>query len=421
MKYKWLIAGALLLAMLTMCAGIVGVMWFSISRADIWDVSFVGIGLNAVSAEADEEQRVTVNGPATLNVNTDTENTAGDITIVGGAGDEIVIKLHKTAWAATQADAEAELAAIKVSVTQNGDAVTVEVERPRSVGFVNQNRADTVDFIITVPNETAVTATTSFGDVSLSGTAGEVNLKTSFGDVSVKDVQGGAVEARTDFGEVSLEDVTADRDVDAHSSSGRVRLENVEAEGKVNLTTDFGGVEFKTGRADSLIADTSSGKVELSGLSVTGTVIAKSDFGEVKLTQVEAGSYDLDTSSGEIMLEGVSGAVKAHTDFGDIEVTQAEDATLDLDTNSGAITFAGSLGDGPHTLKTDFGGVKLSLPEETALDFDLSTDFGKIKSDFPITIQGEQEQTHWQGTINGGGESLTAETSSGDISIEILK
>jgi DUF4097 and DUF4098 domain-containing protein YvlB len=154
---------------------------------------------------------------------------------------------------------------------------------------------------------------------------------------------------------------------------------------------------------------------------VSGIVIAKSDFGEVTLSKVEAGSYDLDTSSGEITLEGASGAVKAHTDFGNIEVTEAEAVTLDLNTDSGAITFAGSLGDGPHILKTDFGSVNLSLPEETALDFDLSTDFGKIKSDFPITIQGEQEQTHWQGTINGGGESLTAETSSGDISIEILK
>jgi len=423
MKYKWLIAGALLLAMLAMCAGVVGVMWFSISRATVSGINFVGIGLNAVSAEADEEQRVTVNGPATLAVNADSENTAGDITIIGGEGDEIVIEAHKTAWAATQADAEAELAAIKVNVTQNGDAVTVEVQRPQQVAccFINDNRIDTVDFTITVPTETGVTATTSFGDVSLSGTMGDADLKTSFGDMNVRDVQGGAVEARTDFGEVSLEDVTADGNVEAHSSSGKITLENVKAEGEVNLTTDFGGIEFKTGNADSLTAETSSGNVELSGLSVSGIVIARSDFGEVTLSKVEAGSYDLDTSSGEITLEGASGAVKAHTDFGNIEVTEAEAVTLDLNTDSGAITFAGSLGDGPHTLKTDFGSVKLALPEETALDFDLSTDFGKIKSGFPITIQGEQEQNHWQGTINGGGESLTAETSSGDISIEILK
>jgi DUF4097 and DUF4098 domain-containing protein YvlB len=421
MKYKWLIAGALLLAMLAMCAGVVGVMWFSISRATVSGINFVGISFDAVSAEADEEQRVTVNGPATLTVNADSENTAGDITIIGGEGDEIVIEAHKTAWAATQADAEAELAAIKVNVTQIGDAVTVEVQRPQQVGFINDDRIDTVDFTITVPTETDVTATTSFGGVSLSGTVGDADLKTSFGDMNVRDVQGGAVEARTDFGEVSLEDVTADGNVEAHSSSGKIMLENVKAEGEVNLTTDFGGIEFKTGRTDSLTAETSSGNVELSGLSVTGIVIAKSDFGEVTLSKVEARSYDLDTSSGEITLEGASGAVKAHTDFGNIEVTEAEAVTLDLNTDSGAITFAGSLGDGPHILKTDFGSVNLSLPEETALDFDLSTDFGKIKSGFPITIQGEQEQNHWQGTINGGGESLTVETSSGDISIEILK
>jgi DUF4097 and DUF4098 domain-containing protein YvlB len=398
-------------------------MWFSISRADIWDgeVGLVVIRFDAVSAEADEEQRLIVEGPATLTVNTGAQNAAGDITIIGGPGDEIVIEAHKTAWGATQADAEAELAAIKVNVTQNGNAVTVEVVGSRLVGFINQNRPDTVDFTITVPNETAVTASTSFGDVSLSGTAGDADLKTSFGEVSVKDVQGGAVEARTDFGEVSLEDVAADGDVEAHSSSGKITLEDVEAEGDVNLSTDFGGIEYKTGSAGSLTADTSSGEVDLSDLSVAGAVTARSDFGGLTLTNVEAGSYDLDTSSGEIKVEGATGPVKAHTDFGDIDVTEAEEATLDLGTNSGAITFAGSLGDGPHTLKTDFGSIKLMLPEETALDFDLKTDFGKLKSDFPITIQGEQEQTHWRGAINGGGESLTAETSSGDISIEFLK
>ncbi|MBI3243949.1 MAG: DUF4097 family beta strand repeat protein [Chloroflexi bacterium] len=423
MKYKWLIAGSLLLAMLAMCVGIVGIIWFSISRAAISGIRWSGFELSTVSAEADEEQSFTVSGPAILSVNTGVENAAGDITIIGGTGDEIVVKAHKTAWGASQEDAEAGLAEIKVNVTQNGDAVTVEVQRPRPVNFIGigGQRTDTVDLTITVPATTKVTASTSFGDVSLSGTMGDADVKTSFGDVSVKDVQGGAVEARTDFGEMSLEDVTADGNVEAHSSSGKITLDNVEAEGDVNLSTDFGGIEFKTGNADSLVADTNSGKVELSGLSVAGLVMARSNFGEVKLTKVDAGSYNLDTSSGDINVEGASSSVKAHTDYGDINVTEAEAVTLDLSTDSGAITFAGSLGDGPHTIKTDFGSVKLKLPEETALDFDLSTDFGKIKSDFPITIQGEQEQTHWQGTINGGGERLTAETSSGDISIEILK
>ncbi len=421
MKFKWLIVGGLLLAMLAMCAGIVGVMWFTVSRAGISNFQFGAINLATISAEADEEQRVAVSGPATLSVQPNAKNAAGDITVIGGTGNEIVVKAHKTAWGASQQDAEAALAALKVTVTQNGDAVTVDVQRPQPVNFIGigQQRTDTVDLTISVPADTAVTATTDFGDVSLAGTTGDADLQTSFGEVSAKDVEG-AVDLRTEFGEVMLSDV-AGKEVKAHTSSGKIVLENVTSDGDVNLTTDFGDVEFRTGRADSLTADTSSGKVELSDLAVSGAVTAQSDFGGLTLTKVEAKTYDLNTSSGAITVEGASGAVKAHTDFGDVEITEAEAATLDLDTNSGAITFAGSLGDGPHTIKTDFGSVKLKLPEAAALDFDLKTDFGKIKSDFPITIQGEQEQTHWQGTINGGGESLTAETNSGDISIEILK
>ena len=85
-----------------------------------------------------------------------------------------------------------------------------------------------------------------------------------------------------------------------------------------------------------------------------------------------------------------------------------------------ALAYAGSLAGGPHTLKTDFGNIRLALPEKPALTLALKTAFGQIKSTFPITTSGELKDDHWQGAINGGGASLTARTSSGDVSLEIL-
>ena len=396
MRYKWMVVGGLVLALVALCAGIIAVSWFSVARLRASGVNWRVFSADTVSAEADEEQRFTVNRPAVLSV----ENSAGEITVTGGEGDEIVVAAHKTAWGATQTEAEAALAALKVTITQNGNAVTVRVEQPEKIVIVGSSRSDTVDFTISVPTETAVSASTSFGDAALSGTTGDADLKTDFGEVNVHDVKGS---------------------VTAESSSGAIEAKRVGAEGQtLKLETSFGKIVLEDAAAAEVSLNSNSGEIELTRVEATGAVSVKTDFGAVTLEQVTADVYDLRTNSGKITLHGAHGAVKAHTDFGDVEVTEAGDADLDLSSNSGSIHFSGSLGEGPHTVKTDFGSIQLALPEKAALTFDLKTSFGKIKSAFPITTSGDLENDHWRGTINGGGASLTAQTNSGDISLDIL-
>lgn len=411
---KWLIAGILVLAELALCGAIVGLSWLGIARAQAGDVSWRFFSVDAISAEADDEQRLAVDGPATLSV----EDPNGNIVITGGEGDEIVIQAHKTAWGPNQAEAEAALARLKLNITQNGNQVTVRVEQPSKVVIVGTSRSDRVDFTITVPTETAATVNTDFGDVTLSATTGDADLQTNFGQVSVTDVAGD-LSLRSDFGEVTLENITAGT-VTAHSNSGAIKLAQVAAGDAVDVSSDFGLIWFEDGQAGSLLADTNSGEVKLTDLAVSGDLTAHSDFGSLTLERVGAEAYDLSTNSGEITVNGASRSVKAHSDFGNVVVTNGEAVTLDLKTNSGSVTFSGSLGDGPHTLSSDFGSVTLSLPEGAALTFDLQTDFGKIRSAFPITTHGDLDTDHWVGTINGGGASLTAKTNSGDISLEIL-
>jgi len=128
----------------------------------------------------------------------------------------------------------------------------------------------------------------------------------------------------------------------------------------------------------------------------------------------------VDTSSGKITLVVVGGIIKASSDFGDINVTSTQPATIDLYTNSGSVDYTGPLGVGPHSLVTDFGDISLNLPKDTAITFDLETDFGKLKTEFPITLEGGVKHDHWRGTLNDGGAELTATTNSGDISFDML-
>jgi DUF4097 and DUF4098 domain-containing protein YvlB len=406
----WLVAG-LTLAELGLCAAILYITWTSVGwfRAGGFEVR--AFEVDRFSAQATEEQRRAVSGPATLTV----ENTLGDVTVQAGADEAVVVGFTKTAWGPSQAEAEARLAQLVVTITQSGDSIRVVVTQPKEVTVIGSHRSDQVDFTIQVPAQTQVTARTGFGALAATGTTGDVSLHTGSGTVIARDITG-SLDLGSDFGNVTVEGAASET-VSIDSSSGELELEDTHVNGRLEAHSDFGSITVSRGGAGELDVSSSSGNLTLTSLSVTGTAVAKTDFGRIRLTQVQAGAYDLQTSSGDITVDGGHGSLKAHTDFGSVAVTGVAEATVDLFTSSGSVTFEGALGPGPHTLQSDFGGVRLTLPAETAVNFDLSTDFGSITSEFPVTLDGGQglDDDHWRGTLNGGGARLTVHTNSGDI------
>ncbi len=421
MKGKWIIAGALIFAEVALCAGITASLWagfYGITDGiNDFRIQLGDIGGANVSVTADEEQTLETDGPVTLDVNKGNQTAFGSVTITGGSGTEVVVTAHKVGWGADEAAAQKAIDNLKVIVTQTGDTIKVNVQRADptfTLGNVNYSR---VDFTITVPTETTVNAVTDFGDITLSGVEGEVSLDTDNGAISVDSVTSGELTANTGFGEIKFEDVKADN-ITAESSSGEISFSQVSATGSIKLDTQFGGITFDGGKAGNIDVGTSSGDIKLTGLTSDGSVIADTDFGSVNISKVSASAYQVTSSSGALTVDGASGGITAHTDYGDVTVTHATDAALDLSTNSGAIEFSGTLDGGPHKLQSDFGNISLEVPEDTELSVDLKTEFGRIKSDLPITLIGDQENNHWIGDVNGGGEVLTAETNSGAITIE---
>ncbi len=426
----------LVVALLFVLAGIAGTLFFTFrSGGSVFNT-------NLVSASAEESKTLKAEGPITLKVVDD----AGSVTIVGAEVDSVEIEVVKTAHAPTQARAEAELKKIKYDIKQTGNAITIRYTVPNIQVNIPVNVVDanweTVDFIVTVPNETTVDVDAGFGEVSVSATNGDVKIVNDFGDVTVKNIEGGVtvetesgqvdassinarsanIDLTSGFGKVSLEKASG-KDILLHSQSGVLDMSDVRASGKVEMSTDFGDTLFNSGSASSLTIETNSGKVTLGTLNLRGTLKAKSDFGEISLEQVKATSYDLQTNSGSITVDGASGKVKAHSGFGSVTVKNADSVTLDLNTQSGPVEFEGSLGDGPHTVHSDFGEISITIPADSALNVDLTTDFGSIKSEIPITVvlSGEVEKSHQTGTMNDGGPQLTVETQSGSISIQASK
>src|SRR6185295_12508670 len=161
MQRKWLIASLLFLAELLVLGGII-----ISSRSGLSWQSVLGLrfrpGSSAFSAEGDEDQSFGAGGAASLDVVTH----AGEVTIAGGTGSQIQVHAHKTGWGSDQAGADAALAALKVIMTQSGDAISIRVEQPAEFQLGGAS-GGSVDFTIEVPVGAAVTAHSDFGAVEL--------------------------------------------------------------------------------------------------------------------------------------------------------------------------------------------------------------------------------------------------------------
>ena len=431
----------LIVALVFVCAGIGAVAFFSI-RGNGGDF-FTGRVQSSATEEESKTLKVDAKSPVTLNVNDD----AGSVTVIGADVDSVQVKAVKTAHATTQARADEEVKAIKYSIEQTGNTVTLTYQVPHATtNLPNVNvfdlNVDTIDFIITVPNETVVDIESSFGDVKVSDIKGDVTIANNFGEVTVGNIEGslsvdndnGAVQAggieagvgdiniHTGFGKVTLGKANS-ANITIDSNSGAINIDVVRATGSFSVNTDFGDTTFESGSAASLRIETNSGKVSITKVNISKELKVDNDFGEIELKQTFAGSYDLHTNSGGVTVDGAKNKLKAYTDFGNINIKNAQSVTMDLKTNSGTINFSGSLGTGPHMVKSDFGGIELALPTDSKLDVDLKTDFGGISSDIPLTVtlDGDTDKNHQVGTMNGGGGQLTVSTNSGGINITAIK
>jgi DUF4097 and DUF4098 domain-containing protein YvlB len=432
-----IIIALLVAALMLVLAGIAAVIFFTANGGFSTNNPFDRRNISS-QLEESKSLKVEAGKPLTLKV----IDNSGGVTVTGADVDKVQVKVIKTAYDSTQARADAEVKTIKYTIEQTGNNITLKYELSESMNF--SNKVNTVDFVVTVPHETTVTTDSNIGKVSVAGTKGNVDIQSDFGDIALENIEGalsvktnsGGVSAtsieaghedinlNSDFGAITLKNANG-KDIMLDSNSGRITLTEVRATGDITTKTDFGDTRFENGSANSLDVKTNSGGVSLTKVTVRKETKVQDDFGEIKLQQALAASYDLHTNSGSITVDGAKGKLKAHTDFGGIKIENAQAVTLDLETKSGTVEFMGSLGMGPHRVQSDFGEIDLTLPADSKLNVDLSTSFGKIKSDLPITVTlngtSESEGDQIVGSINGGGDQFTAKTSSGAVNINTSK
>jgi hypothetical protein len=185
----------------------------------------------------------------------------------------------------------------------------------------------------------------------------------------------------------SISGSTAGGDLNFTKINGTIKFET--SGGNINLESSEGECDVSTSGGDVVIKD------------VKGPVKLQTSGGSIRCDNV-AGDLDAGTSGGDIRMRGISGRINAETSGGNVEVAlKGENRGVELHTSG--------------------GNIRIEVPSNIKADLDASTTGGKVKCDMPITLLGEIEMSSLKGTINGGGPTLKAETSGGDIRIAAAK
>jgi DUF4097 and DUF4098 domain-containing protein YvlB len=248
-----------------------------------------------------------VKGKPDLHVKTED----GAVRIEAGAGSEIDARVTTEGWRIAPGE-------VRITESQTGDRVDIEVRLPNNFGFRTGRRSVTV--ALRVPKEADLEVHTGDGSIEVHPVSGRVNLSTGDGSITVDGLQG----------EIRL-----------HTGDGSIRATGLS--GRLAADTGDGSMDVR-GRFDVLDLRTGDGGID-----------AAADAG----SKVEA-AWSFRSGDGSITLrlpEGLGAEVDAHTGDGGISLDRAVTVTGTVKEN----TLRGTLGAGGPPLKIQTGNGSIRL------------------------------------------------------------
>src|SRR6202140_1922453 len=208
-----------------------------------------------------------VNGPVDLEVLT----RSGDITVRNGAAGTVSIhaKIHSgNSWFGGDHKQEVQELQNNPPIPQNGNSIRID--------YVNLNNIS-IDYEISVPENTAIRAHTGSGNQDVEGIKGNIDLESGSGDLKL-----------------------------------------------ARLT---GELRFQTG----------SGNVR--GRELSGPAKAKAGRGDIEIEETAAGDVDIRTGSGNIKVSGINGGFHAEAGSGDIHGEGSPKNMWNVRTGSGNVNL----------------------------------------------------------------------------------
>ena len=320
----------------------------------------------------------------------------GGVTLRGGSGNEVRVRLSKRAERKSRPEAEAAAAALRVEVLREGDVLRLVGPRQQTQqgGFhFGSGQSDQIDYDITLPVATEVDLSLMAGDLDLEGLSGAATIHSQFGDLRVRRMKG-ALVAELTAGSVDIAEVGADgvmvniksRFGDLHvadvrggltvrTESGDLRVERVQAgTAAVVVENRFGDIHVDEVTAGDVTVESQSGDTNVSAVQATGRLSLKGRFGGLHLDGVRAMSALVDLGSGDL-------------DWSDGRIVKG----LEVKSGMGGIDLSDVLGATMTVTSGQSGDISIGLPADADLTVRLATGAGEVDSDFDLVEQSKPE------------------------------
>ena len=191
---------------------------------------------------------------------------------------------------------------------------------------------------------------------------------------------------------------------------------SVPQEYNLDMSTSGGNVSISTVKG-SVRGGTSGGNIDI--MKVEGPVDMRTSGGNVRAEQI-SGKLNMETSGGEIHVAAVAGDVDVSTSGGNIALSDV-DGKVRAETSGGDVHVRLKGANKGMYVETSGGNIELAMAKNSNASIDASTSGGDVTCDLPITMSGKISESRMKGTINGGGATVHARTSGGDIRIVALE
>jgi DUF4097 and DUF4098 domain-containing protein YvlB len=210
---------------------------------------------------------------------------SGDVTIHNGAPGTVSIhgKIHVgTSWFSSDRKGDVQEIENNPPVHQNGNSIRVD--------YINYSNIS-VDYEITVPEDTAVRSHTGSGDQNIEGLRGRVELESGSGDLKLARLTG-EMQFQTGSGNVRGHEISGPARIKA--GSGDIDLEET-GEGDIDIRTGSGNITVK-GINGGFHAEAGSGDIHGDGAPKNLWSI-RTGSGNVSLRVPQDAAFDVDVSS----------------------------------------------------------------------------------------------------------------------------
>jgi DUF4097 and DUF4098 domain-containing protein YvlB len=342
------------------------------------------------------------------------ETSSGSVTVIGAEVTDCNVVARISGRAPAEEEAQQLAEQVKIELEAVGNTLTVKAEKPST----KRNRSISISYEITVPRQTNIECTSSYGSVRLTDIDGDVNGKTKSGPITAQNIEGSA-NLDTSYGSINCKDISGDN-IRLKSSSGSITAESIK--GPADISTSYGPINCKDMSGGDIIKlKTSSGQIKLSNASF-GDCDAHTSYGSIVSDRLKGDSVKLHSSSGSIKVtDAAANTAELTTSYGRITCRQITTGQLTAKSGSGDIDIACSDSAPAQiiaNLVTSYGSIDFTAPPNFSGEVDLSTSHGSIKTGLPITISGEISKKKLKGTIGHGKGKLNFQTSSGSIEIK---